>query len=63
MPRAAHDSTKLRRGASAEAEIVDTLAPGDVFAVLEYSGGWAWGYAQTTHCVGYVPADALGESG
>lgn len=61
MPRAAQAAVGVRRGASPDAEVVDTLAEGGVFAVLEYSGGWAWGYVQDTHLVGYVPAEALAE--
>jgi hypothetical protein len=36
-------------------EVVGTLAPGDEFAVLDVSGGWAWGYKRADHRVGYVP--------
>jgi hypothetical protein len=41
------------------AEIVSPLAPGDEFAVLDITGGWAWGYRRANHHVGYVPADVL----
>jgi len=61
MPRAAQAVAEVRRGASEEAEVVDRLAAGGLFAVLEFSGGWAWGYVQATHLVGYVPAEALGD--
>lgn len=37
------------------------LLPGEEFAVLEYSGGWAWGYCRADHRVGYVEAIALVE--
>ena len=35
------------------------LLPGEAFAVLEISGGWAWGYCRHDHYVGYVEAIAL----
>ena len=44
---------------STESEIVARLAPGDAFAVLEYAGGWAWGYVRDSHVVGYVEATLL----
>jgi hypothetical protein len=37
------------------------LLPGEEFAVLEYSGGWAWGYSVADRRVGYVEAIALTE--
>lgn len=40
-------------------EPVSELLPGEEFAVLEYSGGWAWGYGVADHRVGYVEAIAL----
>jgi hypothetical protein len=38
------------------------LLPGEEFAVLEYSGGWAWGYCVADHRVGYVEAIELTEA-
>jgi cell wall-associated NlpC family hydrolase len=35
------------------------LLPGEAFAVLEISGGWAWGYCRHDHYVGYVEAISL----
>ena len=35
------------------------LLPGEAFAVLEYAGGWAWGFAESGHLVGYVEGIAL----
>lgn len=52
-------SAAVRRQPSKDAETVATLAPGDSFAVLEYAGGWAWGYVLSGHRVGYVEAAAL----
>jgi hypothetical protein len=44
---------------SAEGEAVSELLPGEEFAVLEYAGGWAWGFSSGDHVVGYVEAIAL----
>ena len=49
----------VRAVPAADGEAVATLSPGEGFAVLEYAGGWAWGYVQAGHRVGYVEADAL----
>jgi hypothetical protein len=35
------------------------LAPGEPFAMLDNSRGWAWGYAGTERRVGYVPSEAV----
>ncbi len=51
----------VRAVPAAAAEAVAELAPGDRFAVLEYAGGWAWGYVQSGHHVGYVEAAALAD--
>lgn len=39
--------------------MVSELLPGEDFAVLEYAGGWAWGFCAADHIVGYVEAIAL----
>ena len=44
-----------------ECEPVSELLPGEEFAVLEYAGGWAWGYCSADHLVGYVEAIALAD--
>jgi hypothetical protein len=49
----------LRKAGNAESAIVTELLPGEEFAVLEYAGGWAWGYGLADHVVGYVEAIAL----
>ena len=59
---AARGRRRCARQPSTEAEAVATLAPGEAFAVLEYAGGWAWGYVQAGHRVGYVEAAALAAS-
>lgn len=61
MPRAATTGTIVRAAPSSAAERVAPLAAGDLFAVLEFAGGWAWGFIQASHLVGYVPAENLGE--
>ncbi|HLL58874.1 MAG TPA: NlpC/P60 family protein [Allosphingosinicella sp.] len=38
------------------------LLPGEAFAVLEFSGPWAWGYCRHDHYVGYVEAISLIEA-
>jgi hypothetical protein len=38
---------------------VSELLVGEAFALLDISGGWAWGYSIHDHYVGYVKADAL----
>lgn len=62
MPRAAKAATTVHASSSADAEQVAALAPGSIFAVLEFAGGWAWGFVQDSHLVGYVPASALGDA-
>jgi hypothetical protein len=36
------------------------MKPGEEFALLDVTGGWAWGYRRSDHLVGYLPAEALG---
>lgn len=45
--------------AAAEGDPVSELLPGEGFAVLEYTGPWAWGYCTADHRVGYVEAIEL----
>jgi len=44
---------------SAAGDAVSELLPGEGFAVLEYTGPWAWGYCTADHRVGYVEAIEL----
>jgi len=53
--------TMVRSGPSDEAEAVSQLLPGEEFAVLDITGGWAWGYCRLDHRVGYVEAIELAE--
>ena len=43
------------------AEAVSELLPGERFAVLDFTAGWAWGYCLSDHRVGYVEAIELAE--
>lgn len=43
------------------AEAVSELLPGEAFAVLDLTAGWAWGYCLADHRVGYVEAIELAE--
>jgi len=54
-------ATFLWPAPSAEGEAVSELLPGEGFAVLEYTGSWAWGYCTADHRVGYVEAIELVE--
>jgi hypothetical protein len=49
----------IRPAPSDQSEAVSELLPGEAFAVLEYAGGWAWGFAESDHVVGYVEGIAL----
>jgi hypothetical protein len=53
-------ATTLRAGPSDDAEALGALAPGEAFAMLDNSLGWAWGYAGGDRRVGYVRSDSLG---
>jgi len=54
-------SAFLYEAASAEGDPVSELLPGERFAVIEYAGGWAWGYSMGDRRVGYVEAIQLTE--
>src|SRR5206468_12401824 len=54
-------ATPLRAEAGDGAEQVSELLPGEHFAVLDITGGWAWGYCLTDHRLGYVEAIELTE--
>ena len=51
----------VRAAADPDAAPVTELLPGEDFAVLEYAGGWAWGYCAADRTVGYVEAIALAD--
>ncbi len=50
----------LRAAPSLAAEQTSELLFGEGFALLDLTGGWAWGYCLADHYVGYLSADALG---
>lgn len=61
MSRAALAAAEVRAAPSEDAEQVASLITGERFAVLEFAGGWAWGFVEDSHLVGYVPAETLGD--
>ena len=48
--------------ARAEAAVAE-LEPGEAFAMLDETGGWAWGYRLCDHRVGYLAAANLEPAG
>ena len=52
--------TPLLEGPAVDAQVILSLSPGEPFAAVEDSAGWAWGYAGPARRVGYVRSDALG---
>ena len=46
--------TQLRCAPAEDGEAIRELRPGEHFAMLDDSLGWAWGYAGEDHRVGYV---------
>lgn len=53
-------SAVLRGAPSLDADQTSELLYGEGFALLDLTGGWAWGYCLADHYVGYLAADALG---
>jgi hypothetical protein len=51
----------VQSGPSDLAEAVSELLPGEEFAVLDITAGWAWGYCAADHRVGYVEAIVLAD--
>ena len=50
---------KLYAASDLSAEAIGELEPQEVFALLDVTGEWAWGYRASDHLVGYVPASQL----
>ena len=50
----------LRSRPSADADTIRKLEPGEAFAMLDDTLGWAWGYAGKDRRVGYVPSQFVG---
>ena len=53
--------TALHSAPSDEANMIRALQPGEPFAMLDDSLGWAWGYAGEERRVGYVRSDAVSD--
>jgi hypothetical protein len=53
-------AAELRSVPADDAEVIRTLEPGEPFAMLDDTLGWAWGYAGADRRVGYVKSDAVG---
>ena len=51
---------ELRSRPSADADAIGKLEPGEAFAMLDDTLGWAWGYAGNDRRVGYVPSQFIG---
>jgi hypothetical protein len=59
-PRHVNSASNLRLAASEDSEVIGSLQPGEPFALLDDSLGWAWGYAGDDRRVGYVRSEILG---
>ena len=53
--------TALRNAPSNDGSVIQEMKPGEPFAMLDDSLGWAWGYAGKDRRVGYVRSDTLGD--
>jgi hypothetical protein len=62
MSRALSAAAALMSAPKESAEPLAELAQGDVFEVLEISGGWAWGVAPGRKLVGYVEASKVSQA-
>jgi hypothetical protein len=59
LDRAVAARTELRSEPSDDGEVIETLEPGQPFAMLDDTLGWAWGYAGGDRRVGYVRSETL----
>ena len=62
MPRLLATDAALRAAKARDSEVVAQLKSGDVFELLELSGGSAWGVAPRVGLVGYIDAAAVSDS-
>jgi hypothetical protein len=60
MTRSITTATALRATNSDSGEWLAEMLPGEGFALLDVTGGIAWGYRLSDHLVGYCPAECLG---
>jgi NlpC/P60 family/Bacterial dipeptidyl-peptidase Sh3 domain len=51
--------TPVRDAPADDSAAASELLPGEAFAVLDITAGWAWGYCVSDHRVGYVEAIEL----
>ena len=58
--RRATRAADVRKSREPDADFACRLQQGESFAVLDVSGGVAWGYCVEGHRVGYVDADTFG---
>jgi len=49
----------VRSSPSDDSEALYEMIQGEEFALLDVTGGWAWGYRRRDHRVGYLRAEAL----
>jgi hypothetical protein len=61
LPRQVVTATELRAERATDAPRLAALAAGDLFEMLDVTGGSAWGVASASGLVGYVDAAALGD--
>ena len=59
MPHRLKSASVLRGAGNAESQGLRNVATGDLFDVLDISGGWAWGQTADDGLVGYLPLDIL----
>ncbi len=63
MPHVLQSAQTLRQVASADGAALRSLVAGDIFNVLDITGGWAWGQlpadGSQAGLVGYLPFSAL----
>lgn len=52
----------MRSAPQLDAPQISELLYGEAFALLDVTGGWAWGYSYADHRVGFLAIDALGLS-
>ena len=60
VTRICNVAASVRSAPMEESDALYELSPGEEFALLDVTGGWAWGYRRRDHMIGYMPADALG---
>ncbi len=51
----------LRKAKGDDGEAGSELLEGERFMVLDYAGGWAWGYCAHDCYLGYLPEEVLGD--